>query len=231
MDSFTFKDKSSTEFSNLVVVSLPPITKPTLRVEEIEIAGRDGSLITPQGYSTYKKKISLIQIGDLDIEELKAWLDGEGQLTLSNESDKYYNARVIKSIDYSRLELYDEITVEFLVQPYKYKLNEEDVSSTASTFTVTNYGTCESKPTIALYGSGTVSVAVNGVETFTYTFPTNESYVVIDSASEEAYFGNINNLRNRQMNGDFPKLNSGENTFTITGTITETVVTPNSRWL
>ena len=231
MDTFTFKGISSSDFENLVVVALPPITKPTLRVNEIEIDGRDGSLITDQGYETYEKTIEIVQMGDLDVEELKAWLDGEGELTLSNESDKYYHAKIIEQIDYTRLELYKPVKVEFLVQPYKYKLNETEVTSTTNSVTVTNYGACESKPLITIEGSGTITVTVNEKIVFTYSFPTTDGEVTIDSENEEAYLGNINNLKNRNMNGDFPKLQSGENTISVSGTVTSIKVKANSRWL
>lgn len=128
MDYFIFKGKSSTEFDGLYVTSLPPITKPSMRTEEIKIDGRDGSVIRDLGYSTYKKTIELVKIGDIDIEEIKGWLDGEGKLILSNESDKYYNAKIIDNVDYSRLKLYNKDKITFLIQPFKYPLNEEEIS-------------------------------------------------------------------------------------------------------
>ena len=66
---------------------------------------------------------------------------------------------------------------------------------------------------------------------FTYSFPTTDGEVTIDSENEEAYLGNINNLKNRNMNGDFPKLQSGENTISVSGTVTSIKVKANSRWL
>src|SRR5574344_51054 len=107
MDSFTFKGVSSTEFNNLFVVSLPPITKPELKVEEIEIEGRDGVQYTDLGYTAYEKTFNIICLGTVDIEAIKNWLNGEGRLIFSNENDKYYNAKIIKNIDFQRLVLYE----------------------------------------------------------------------------------------------------------------------------
>lgn len=56
-----------------------------------------------------------------------------------------------------------------------------------------------------------------------------DDYITIDSEQEEAYHGLI--LKNRQMTGDFPKLNSGINIISWVGNLTKIEVNPRSRWL
>lgn len=233
MDSFTFKNTSSTSFEGLCVTSLPPITKPSMRTEEIKIDGRDGSIFRDLGYSTYKKTIDLVKIGEVNIENLKSWLDGEGKLILSNESDKYYNAKVIESIDYSRLLLYDKDKVTFLVQPYKYSTTE-----TKSTFnitneteiTVTNSGNCNSKPIITIYGSGTINLSLNGTQLFVINLG-EEEFITIDVEKMEAYKSGI--LKNRLITGNYDNfaLIPGNNTISFTGTVSKIEIENYSRWL
>ena len=96
-------------------------------------------------------------------------------------------------------------------------------------FEVFNEGLEPSKPMIVLKGSGTVELKVNGMAVFTYTFPSGEDEVVIDSDIEEAYLGAV--LKNRQMNGEFPSLVPKTNRIEWSGDITSISILPRSRWL
>ena len=64
---------------------------------------------------------------------------------------------------------------------------------------------------------------------FKYTFPSGETKVIINSLEEEAYFEGI--YKNRNMLGEFPKLEVGDNTISWTGTLTKIEIEPKSRWL
>lgn len=96
-------------------------------------------------------------------------------------------------------------------------------------FEVFNEGLENSKPIMVLRGSGMVSISVNGVLTFTYTFPDGENEVVIDSEKEDAYLGNV--LKNRNMNGEFPILLAGTNRIEWSGDVESIEILPRSRWL
>ena len=58
MDNFIFKGISSESF-NIIINSLPPISKPAIRVQETVIDGVDGSIIEELGYESYEKKIKI----------------------------------------------------------------------------------------------------------------------------------------------------------------------------
>lgn len=53
--------------------------------------------------------------------------------------------------------------------------------------------------------------------------------VTIDSLKEEAYLDGV--YKNRNMLGEFPKLEVGKNTISWTGTLTKIEIQPKSRWL
>ena len=231
---FIFKNTNSSSKTGLIVTSLPPVTKPPKRTETIDIEGRDGDIVIEHGYEAYDKKIEIGLTRGYNIDDIISWLDGSGDLIMSNESDKVYKARIIKQIDFERLLVFKTASVTFHVQPYKYKYDEDDVSATSSqisskSMTVTNRGNVSSKPLIRLTGSGTVTFKLNGADLFTYTFPSEDSYVDIDSEEQDAYVSST--LKNRNMNGSFPVLNVGSNTISWTGTLTTVKVTPRSRWL
>ncbi len=228
MNKIIWKGVDSSTIEGLMICELPPITKPKMRVQETTIDGVDGSIIEELGYESYDKSLKIGLTYNFDVDKIIKYFTGEGQVVFSNESDKYYNAKIIDQIDYERLLRFKEATVKFRVQPFKYKLNESSTTLTQSG-KVVNVGLEYSKPIMKIIGSGAVEVLVNGLATFTYTFPENETEVIIDSEKEDAYLGTA--LKNRNMTGEFPRLLDGENTISWSGNVTSIVVEPKSRWL
>jgi predicted phage tail component-like protein len=232
MAEIIWKNKSSREIEGLIITNTPPITKPKMRVDKIEIDGRDGDIIEKVGYESYDKNVGIGITRNYDINEVIKYFTGDGELTLSDEPDKVYIASIFDDVDYDRLLQIRKATVKFHVQPFKYLKNESKVSLNVTTQTsveVENKGLEVSKPIILLEGSGTIEIAVNGVNIFKYTFPSGETKVIINSLEEEAYFEGI--YKNRNMLGEFPKLQVGINTISWTGTLTKIEIEPKSRWL
>lgn len=229
MNKIIFKGVESTEIKGLLISELPPISKPKMRVQETNIDGVDGSIIEELGYESYDKTIKIGLTGKYDINEVIRYFSGAGNVTFSNEPDKYYKARIIDQVDYERLLRFRTANIKFRVQPFKYELDESSVTLTESGKSVTNNGLETSKPRITITGSGTIELIVNGNTLFSYTFPENETEVVIDSEKQDAYLGTT--LKNRNMTGEFPIFQSGDNIISWNGAITSIVVEPNSRWL
>ena len=96
-------------------------------------------------------------------------------------------------------------------------------------FEVENKGLEQSYPKMTITGNGTVEISVNGVGIFSYTFPEDENQVVIDSEKEDAYLGA--ELKNRNMNGEFPVLQPGINKIEWSGDVESIEIEPRSRWL
>ena len=124
MNYLIWKDINSKDIKGLLISELPPITKPNMRVQETQIDGVDGSIIEELGYETYDKQIIIGLTRDFDIDEVIKYFSGEGNVVFSNEPDKYYKARIISQIDYTRLLRFRTATVTFRVQPFKYEANE-----------------------------------------------------------------------------------------------------------
>mgnify|MGYP003316865420 CR=1 FL=1 len=127
---------------------------------------------------------------------------------------------------------FKKATIKFYTQPFKYKYNEAEVIRSITSETkikVNNIGLENSKPIIELEGSGDVQILLNGSNTFKYTFPANETKVTIDSEKEEAYLNS--EYRNRNMLGEFPLLNPGENEISWVGNLTKIKIQPRSRGL
>ena len=229
MNKIIWKNVDSTTIKGLLISELPPISKPKMRTQETTIDGIDGSIIEELGYESYDKTINIGLTRDFDIDEVIKYFSGTGNVVFSNEPDKYYKATITDQIDYERLLRFRTASVRFRVQPFKYKVNEAPVTLTTTGKSVVNSGLEKSKPKMTITGSGTIELMVNGETLFSYTFPEGETSVVIDSEKQDAYLGAV--LKNRNMNGEFPILNSGNNTIGWTGSVTKIVVEPNSRWL
>ncbi len=227
-----FKGVNSNTYSNLIISELPCISKPELRVDTTEIDGKDGDIIDELGYASYDKTLKIALKSSENIDEIIKFFSGSGNIVFSNEPDKYYKAYIYEQIDFERLLRFKEADITIHVQPFKYLLNEEDVVlniTNQTSLTVNNQGLEKSKPILKLYGSGTITVSLNGLTAFTVTIDEDDDYIVIDSMEEEAY--NDTELKNRNMSGEFPLLETGNNTISWTGSLTKIEVTPNSRWL
>lgn len=223
MSYFIFKDISSENFNNLIVESLPPIVKPPKRYDLQEIDGSSKIGVDILGYKAYEKTIPL-GFRNSNIYEVMDWLDGKGKLILSNELDKYYNVFVLDQIDYERVLRFRKATVTFLVMPYKYATGEEETTSRL----LINQGNTDCLPLMTIYGSGKVSVLVNGVKQCETTI---DGYVTLDGEEKEAYKDSLASRRNRVMIGDFPVFKPGENKITFTGNVTNVKTLVRSRWL
>jgi len=228
MSNIIWKGINSETIKGLIISELPPITKPKMRVQETVVDGVDGSIIEELGYESYDKQILIGLSYNYDIDKVLKYFTGEGQIVFSNEPDKFYKARIIEKIDYSKLLRFKTATVKFRVQPFKYKLNEGTTVITEEGIVI-NSGLENSKPRITITGSGTVELIINNNKLFSYTFPEGETQVIIDSEKQDAYIGE--SLKNRNMSGEFPFFNPGENTISWEGTIESLEIEPNSRWL
>ena len=232
MAEIIWKNKSSKEIEGLIITETPPITKPKMKVNKIEIDGRDGDIIEKVGYESYTKNIGIGLTRNFNIDEVIKYFTGDGELIISDEPNKVYIASIYEDVDYEKLLTMKKATIKYHVQPYKYLKNEAKAElsvSTQKSIEVTNKGLEISKPIIKLEGSGTIEIAVNYINVFKYTFPSGETKVTIDSLEEEAYHEGV--YKNRNMLGEFPKLSVGKNTISWTGTLTKISIEPKSRWL
>lgn len=231
MNYIYWNDKDSREIKGLIISELPPITKPQMRVKETVIDGVDGSIIEELGYESYNKTISIGLKAGADMDEVLEYFTGNGEIIFSNEPNRYYKARIISSIDYIRLLRFRVANITFRVQPFKYDLLEIEryADSSRNSMIIENIGNYTSKPLITMTGSGVVELSVNGTAICRYTFPSGKDTVILDCEKQDAYLGNL--LKNRNMIGEFPIFNKGNNTLSWSGTVESIKVKRYSRWV
>ena len=224
---------NSQTIEGLLIQELPPITKPKMRTQIEEIDGKSGDIITELGYSAYDKSVSIGLYGDFDIDQIIEYFNSSGTVVFSNEPDKYYNYNILSQIDFERLIRFRTATVKFHCQPFKY--SQEDNSKT---FTITNQtlisirnvGNIYSKPVLTITGTGNIGLYLNGVQIFAIALG-NLNQIIIDTNEMNAYLGET--LLNRIVTGDYDnfKLNSGLNTISWSGNISQIQIDNFSRWI
>ena len=230
--------QNSNEITGLLIQSLPPISQPKIRTNIEEIDGRDGDIITKLGYSAYNKKITIGLYGDYDVDGVIAYFTNNqsGQVTFSNEPDKYYNYEILDEIDFERLIRFKTATVTMHIQPFKYSNVE-----TVKTFTITNEtslnirnnGNYISKPVITITGTGTINLSLNNEQLFVINLGDTSTQIALDINNMNAYNPTNDNYMNRSVTGNYDNfaLKVGTNTISWTGTITQIQIENYSRWI
>ena len=221
--------EKSTSVKGLIIQSLPPISKPKMRTSTETIDGRDGDIVTKLGYAAYDKELSVGLHGDFDIDDAIAFFNSEGEVVFGNEPDKYYRYQILDQIDFERLVRFRTATVKMHVQPYKYDAVDRVLEAIGKSVTLRNRGNVASRPTVTVYGSGTVSLSVNAVTILTMAIA--DGYITIDAEEMNAYHGDA--LMNRSVSGDYSdlRLNVGENVISCSGNVSEIKVEDYSRWV
>lgn len=94
---------------------------------------------------------------------------------------------------------------------------------------LTNRGNVVSRPTVTVYGSGNVELAINAVTVLSFSI--DNGYITIDADEMNAYHGD--SLMNRRVTGDYSdlRLNVGENVISWRGDVARIIVEDFSRWL
>ncbi|PKM75916.1 MAG: hypothetical protein CVU90_15150 [Firmicutes bacterium HGW-Firmicutes-15] len=213
----------------VIVENRTSFVKPKKRTEPYLIPGRDGVFFEElETFDGYPLSYKIVLTDSTKFDQIYALLNGNVILEVADDPMKIRYAKVIEGIDFNPLAIWQKSTISFYVyDPFRYVKSESNTTRTTTPTTVTNQGTYESLPLIKITGSGTVVLTING-SSFTYIFDT--PYVFIDSKTQEAYYLTSND-KTLKMEGDFPKLAPGSNAISWTGTITELVITPRSRFL
>lgn len=226
---FTFKGIDSRDMG-IIVTSMPETVRPERRMESITIAGRNGTLHTDEEvYESYDRTMECAIKKRAKLDEIAAWLVGSGEMTFSTEPDKVYRVTISNKISIAQMmRMFQKFQVIMDTQPFKYNINPfaDELTLTAPTI-IRNGGTVYSEPIITVYGSGDITLSINGVDFPLYGV--NES-ITIDSEMMEVFKGTAN--QNSKYGGEtFPRLEVGENAISWTGNVTKIEIQPKWRWL
>ena len=110
-----------------------------------------------------------------------------------------------------------------------FTLSVTMASDSFNRISLTNRGNVISRPTVTVYGRGSVELAINAVTVLSLSIEGGS--ITVDAEEMNAYRGN--ELMNRRVTGDYAdlRLNVGENVISWNGEVTGIRVEDFSRWL
>lgn len=229
MGWFSFKGKDSRDFG-ILISAAPEKMRAERRVEQVTIPGRNGELTVDEGtYAPYVISVECSTRGSENLDEILAWLDGTGELILCTEPDKVFRASIYNKISVAdMIYLYNSFLLQFRVQPFKYSVNAAgDALELTAPTTIRNSGTVYSEPLITVYGSGDITLNINGNP---YPLRNVDGNITIDSEMMEVFKGSTN--QNSKYGGaEFPRFEVGQNEIRWTGNVSKIKIQPRWRWL
>ena len=149
---------------------------------------------------------------------------GGSYIELKNNGDSTMTATADPNAEYDALWL--DIKAGTSVN---FTLSVTMASDSFNEISLTNRGNVVSRPTVTVYGSGNVELAINAVTVLSFSIEGGS--ITIDAEEMNAYHGNA--LMNRRVTGDYSdlRLNVGENVISWRGDVTGIRVEDFSRWL
>lgn len=225
MEGITWRGINSSSM-RMVVESLPPISSSKSNKTKLKVDERNGYVSNLNKTFDADVKDVTFHLIDVDIDEVKRWLTGEGEVIFANEPDRYYKAEILNSIEYKEITtgLYKGI-VQFDVQPFGYLKEGKEVIILKENAVLENKYD-ESEPVIKVYGQGEINLVIaqqvvklKGINDF----------ITLDTTMLEAYKGS--ELCNRLVNGEFTILPPGAFSVSWSGNVNRVEIIPNWRCL
>lgn len=149
---------------------------------------------------------------------------GGSYMELKSDSDSTITATADPNAEYDALWL--DIKAGTSVS---FTLGVTMSSDSFNEISLTNRGNVVSRPTVTVYGSGNVELAINAVTVLSFSIEGGS--ITMDAEEMNAYHGDA--LMNRHVTGDYAdlRLNVGENVVSWSGDVTAIRIEDFSRWI
>jgi predicted phage tail component-like protein len=161
----TFKEQRASHHG-LLVVRRPDIPIPTKQVETTAIAGRDGVLVSDiSRYEPIEIEVTFNFLTSPEkwnehLRMVKAWAQGRGRLSMSDDETYYYKVLYTKTDIAERTSRkIGTLGVVFVCDPYQYR-KDGDIAYTPEQCAFNGYDVCH--PAYIIEGDGTCTLTVNG---------------------------------------------------------------------
>jgi predicted phage tail component-like protein len=233
---FSYAGRRNDEF-DVRMVSMPTRPHPARKGKLVDIPGVHGKLFQDEGvYDRILVTVRVIANDNANIDDVNAWLSGEGLLIFGDEPDRAYKARITKEFGRNNRNLRlrgQEFTVVFDCEPFRYEAVVSNNIVLTKASIITNPGTVESQPLIRVNcaGSGTLMIGDD-----TLIFEGVPEYVIVDCAAKIAYTGSgtVTDpllLATQYVTGDWIEIEPGEQAVSFNGDISSVEIAPRWRWL
>lgn len=223
---FKFKGISSTDMQVIVEEEEHFLAKAAQRYEVTEIEGKDDAIFDELGYSFVERPVYIQCLNPKKIDEILAWLDGEGELEYKGRKTK---ARFYTELEPKRTAGIKIIDANFIRAPFWVKADDYYIGVTNN---IQNVGNKPSRPVIKIEKgtSNSIELTLGGVR-FKYTFSENDTYVEIDCEEKTVVYEGLDRNRNLEIGYEFPKLEVGDNSMVIHSGSATVKIKRKDRWL
>ena len=210
-----YKWKGYSFNSKGIVIEKTPIpNKPKHSYTQYTIPGRDGYLVIDN--KTYEPLLLSLEChlntDNVDMNEIRAWLDGYGELQVNDE--RKYTGYISNAISFEKITRFRKFIIQFTLQPLAKAVNSTIIDVLNEDSIVSDTYT-KTYPKITITGTGDISFSINNVG-FTI-YDANGTYI-LDCEAKVITKNGINQSMN--MSGDFPYIVNGSNSIIKSGTIT-----------
>lgn len=217
---------------NLYITDYPEIALNNEVYEEQEIEGRNGSLYIDLGYYKDRKLDFSFDLRGNDLieqlYEIKKWLYNINDNRLRFNNNKCYLVKKVILTSFKQVAVnLAEVEISFICDPFLYEFEETTVTSTNKTFNIYNTGSYAADTIIKIYGTGNIQISCNGE---TMQIDNVSNYVLLDSKCQECV-DSTGQSKDWNTIGNYIKLDSGENNFELTGSVTKTEITYRETYL
>lgn len=205
----------------IIIEKTPVVPRANHSYEQYEIPGRDGFLtIDNKTYEPIPFSLECHFKEDVDINEIRAWLDGYG--TLQIDEEKEYTGYISNSIDFEKVLNFQKFIIQFILQPIAksletitnilYEAEEYDVIS--KTFTSSTY--TKTYPIIKITCTGDTTITINDK---TFIIYDADGTYLLDCEAKVITKNAINQASS--MSGEFPYIKPGINDLSVNGNVSE----------
>lgn len=234
MGVITYNGVASSAYG--IVVEHPPgYSYPKRDYEIVHVPGRNGDILFDNGSYQNVARSYEIAIGSLSREfaamanDISKWLhsaSGYARLEDTYEPDYYRMAYYEEEQDITNILFHaGRATIQFVCKPQRYLKTGETAITVNGTTTIINPSDQVSLPIVKVYGSGSGAFTLNGA---TVSLSSIQNGMIIDSELKDSYLGATNYNNRVTLSNDYPNLNPGSNSVSISGGVTRLEVTP--RW-
>lgn len=217
MENFIWKGVSSQAKNIYIKNTLKLVPRAEKKVEKIDIPGKNGCLFADtESYKDIPYTIECNTKKNVDMNDIKQWLLGNGELILSNNPDVFYKGYTYNQLDIETMvRFFKSFPVNFILQPFAYSLKKyvkklEGVIE--SDLNITD-ATAKMYPLLNIYGNEEINITINKQSLVVHP----DEYITIDCEMLEAYKDNKNS--NARVFGDIGKivLSPGSNEIYVVG--------------
>lgn len=227
MSTITFKDIVSSDIGIMINrVVVPPSSQ-----EDYQMISVPGRLEPLRSNLKTRPPIMITAeatIVDNTLRQIYSTFQGVGQLIISTEPDKYYNASAQVITPDNIVRYMNKITLGFECQPFAYAVDNEPVdleNEGLNAASIEIGGSYYCQPIYQITGSGDITLRVNGASPL--TLYNVDGYVTVDTALMMCHKNGVNVV----SSGKLPFMSPGTNMISWSSNVTKMEVTKNERWL